>query len=279
MYMVSVPITVPVSKKKKFSLNLNQYRNAHHHTLAKAKEVFAELVEPLVKHLPQMPRVRLSYVLYAPSEQLVDTNNVCSIVDKFFSDVLVKAKRITDDNRKIVIGSEFHFGAVDRGSPRCEVTVIPVGPEDDGEPVFLKDPQQEKAENMQITLIESEIKTAITDYIAGQGFRFPENSTLAIELSATRGPEGMKATVDVVPAVEEPPVAPAKATRSPRAKTTEAKPVVETEAVKPASDQTETPDEVTPEVTAEPGVEAESTEVTAEQNTAPARSLFGGNNG
>ncbi len=124
-HTVSVPISVPVTKKKRFYLNLNQYRNAHHFTLSKAKINFAEIVSPRVRHLPPMGKIRMLYTLFTGSNQSVDTANVCCIVDKFFSDVLVSEKKIVDDNRDIVLEICFIYGGVDKLNPRVEVMIVP----------------------------------------------------------------------------------------------------------------------------------------------------------
>ena len=185
---VSVPISVPVSRNKRFSLNLNQYRNAHHQVLSKAKNNFQEIVAPVVRGLPQYDTVTFVYTLFTSSEQLVDTGNVCSIVDKFFSDVMVNCGRIKDDNRKIVLGSIYLYGEVDRVNPRCEVTIIPgaisFGPEKEEEP-------------MQIRIIQHEIEEAIRDYVLKK-LTINEGQRINIELMATRGEEGYTAVIDVV---------------------------------------------------------------------------------
>lgn len=187
---VSVPISVPVTAKKKFYLNLNQYRNAHHFTLSKAKVNFHEIVAPRVKDLPQYDSVTLVYTLFTGTEQLCDTANICSIVDKFFSDVLVKCGKIEDDNRKIVLGTVSQWGGVDRFDPRVEVTIIPgaitFGPENEEEP-------------MQITINQAEIEEAIRDFVKKK-LTVNSNQRIDIDLKATRGDEGYTAIIDVVDA-------------------------------------------------------------------------------
>lgn len=123
-----MPISVPVSGKKKFYLNLNQYRNAHHFTLSKAKLNFHAIVKPTIEHLPALGQIRMLYTLFTGSNQLVDTANVCCIVDKFFSDVLVSAEKIVDDNRDIVLEVAFRYGGVDKHAPRVEVWIVPEHP-------------------------------------------------------------------------------------------------------------------------------------------------------
>lgn len=123
MWEVSVPITVQVSKHKRWSLNLNQYRNTHHQTLAKAKIKFAAIVHPLLIGIPYITKARISYILYPGTAAECDVANVCSIVDKFFSDVLVSAGKLPDDNYKFLVATAYGFGEIDRINPRVDVII------------------------------------------------------------------------------------------------------------------------------------------------------------
>ena len=123
MWVVSVPISVMVTKKKAFSLNLNQYRNANHFTLDKAKKEFADQVKSKLDNIPSLDKIRISYILYPKSQQLCDVSNICSIVDKFFSDCLTTKGIIPDDNYNHVKMVAYGFGEVDKLNPRCEVII------------------------------------------------------------------------------------------------------------------------------------------------------------
>jgi hypothetical protein len=188
LHTISVPISVPVTKKKKFYLNLNQYRNAHHFTLAKAKVNYHQIVEPRLSHLPRFDRIDLTYTLFTGTEQLCDVSNICSIVDKFFSDVLVSCGKIEDDNRKFVLSASYRYGGVDRTNPRVEVTITP-NSESAG---------QQEEENMQIIIIQSEIEAAIEAQIREQ-IVVRDDYRIDIELRATRGEDGYQAIIDIVP--------------------------------------------------------------------------------
>lgn len=192
MYLVSVPISVQVSKQKRFYLNLNQYRNAHHFTLSKAKIVFHDIVKKRLDHLPFMGKITLSYRLFVGTNQLIDTNNVCSIVDKFFSDTLVATGKIEDDNRHIVVGSEFLFGGIDKHDPRVEVTITPVTET----PGTLTN-NQPKENTMKISLVQNEIEDAIRDQVRSK-IAVKDDQRIDVKLRATRGEEGWQADVDIV---------------------------------------------------------------------------------
>lgn len=120
---VSVPISVQVSKARKFSLNLNQYRNAHFRTLDKAKKVFAQQVSPIIQPLPKFDQIALTFTLFPGKGVIPDTSNVCCIVEKFFNDALVEQGKIEDDNYKYVLGSQYLFGEKDIDNPRVEVKI------------------------------------------------------------------------------------------------------------------------------------------------------------
>jgi hypothetical protein len=112
-------------------LNLNHYRNADFRTLDRAKKEFTERVKPLVKDLPKLDRILIAYNLFTPNKRLVDTANVCTIVDKFFSDTLVHAGKLEDDNCKILPIVAFRYGGVDIDNPRVEANIVPIGPNAD----------------------------------------------------------------------------------------------------------------------------------------------------
>jgi len=126
MWVIPLPLSVRQSKTKNFHLNLNVYRNTHYQTLNKVKVTFQNQVAPLLVQLPKLNQISLSYELYSPSKRLCDVANICSIVDKFFSDTLVNLEYIPDDNYEHVLGVQYLFGSVDVANPRVEVTINPI---------------------------------------------------------------------------------------------------------------------------------------------------------
>jgi hypothetical protein len=174
MWTISLPLRIRVTKKKEryFQLNLNQYRNTNPFTLDKAKKQFDELVQPLIRaqKIPSLLRCALEYTLYPGTRQLCDVNNVCSIVDKFFSDSLVAASVIPDDNYNFIADSRFKFGHVDKENPRVEVVIrspdhIPLVP-----PEPLQDTQETPTMKIQtvttIHLSQEDVTQALKDYLA-----------------------------------------------------------------------------------------------------------------
>ncbi|WP_065647683.1 hypothetical protein [Pantoea eucrina] len=123
MHVMSLPLSVALSSKSKFILNLNQYRNTHYLSLNRAKVAFGELVQEAIAGLPAMARVRLTYTVYPKNKQMFDISNVCSVVDKFFCDALVGAGKLPDDNYAHLAQVNYRFGAVDKENPRVEVAI------------------------------------------------------------------------------------------------------------------------------------------------------------
>ena len=123
MWVIKAPLKVLTSRKKSFTLNLNQYRNAHHHLLDDAKKDFAEIMKPRLKGLPSLAHIRISYILCPRTAQLCDVSNICSVVDKFFSDCLTNEGKIPDDNYNHVIMVAYGFGGIDKHDPRVDIVI------------------------------------------------------------------------------------------------------------------------------------------------------------
>jgi hypothetical protein len=128
MWTINLPLGVQLSTKKWWMLNMNVYRNADFRTLNSAKIAFKDRVTPLLGAVPKLDRVLIVYTLFTPTKRLVDTANVCSIVDKFFCDTLVSAGKLEDDNNKVVAHQLFSWGGIDTNHPRVEATIHSIGP-------------------------------------------------------------------------------------------------------------------------------------------------------
>lgn len=99
--VVKLPLTIKVGRKK-HPLNLNFYRNAHYYTLNQMKQLFSEQVQHQIDNIPKLKTCTLVYMVYPQSTRKFDIANVCSVADKFFSDLLVNAGKIPDDNSEVV---------------------------------------------------------------------------------------------------------------------------------------------------------------------------------
>ncbi|KNC30486.1 hypothetical protein FF38_10506 [Lucilia cuprina] len=113
---ISVPIYITRKRAAKYPLNLNKYRQTHSQSIGQMINMYRDLIIEDVLKLPLFTKVRITYTLFPKFE--CDVPNVCSIVDKFFSDVLVHAGRLPDDNRHFVPTVVYTFGAMDKKNPR-----------------------------------------------------------------------------------------------------------------------------------------------------------------
>jgi len=121
---IDLPLEVYYSKKKKFILNLNNYRNAHYRVLSISKRLYSENLVPRLKGFDRFTEpVSLTYIYYARSKRRLDISNPCSIIDKFACDALVKAEILEDDSFKQIKEVVYKFGGVEKDNPRCELVI------------------------------------------------------------------------------------------------------------------------------------------------------------
>lgn len=123
MYKVESPLSINVTKTKKFSLNLNAYRNAHHFTLNKAKVEYKQAIKSQIETLPVFKRISIDYIFYPSTKRHYDVSNVCSIVDKFFCDALVELGHLEDDSYEYLQTVSYSFGSIDKERPRVEIVI------------------------------------------------------------------------------------------------------------------------------------------------------------
>jgi hypothetical protein len=105
------------------SLNLNQYRNSHYHKLNNQKDWFTTEVQPLLSEIPKMTSVWLHYEIFFNSAAEGDLMNVGAVLDKFFTDVVVKAGILPDDKTKYLKYVTFSFGGVAKRDGHALATI------------------------------------------------------------------------------------------------------------------------------------------------------------
>lgn len=122
---LSLPLSVWVSGKTKFILNLNNYRNAHFQVLNKAKKLYAEEVSLALGKQQACFNggCMLTYTLYQPTNRRVDVSNPLSIIDKFTCDALTELGVLPDDSNKYIQSVAYVWGGVDKVSPRAELEI------------------------------------------------------------------------------------------------------------------------------------------------------------
>lgn len=169
-----------VKTESYFYINMNEYRNAPFHELSDMKIKFAEMVRDQIAPLPQFDWVEFEYILFPGSAREIDTNNICSIVDKFFCDAFVKAQKLPDDNYKYLRKSIFRFGEIDRNNARVELHIT----------------GQIRSQQVQLqALLDHNDFMAALDAYVRKAFPIPEGTTPSIDITAGRGDKGYSAVV------------------------------------------------------------------------------------
>lgn len=151
---IRVPTRVEVSAKMQMALNMNQYRNMHHHQLNKQKVNFDKIVGPQLEKLfpDQLDQIAIHYEVFAQNKGRLDTGNVASIVDKYFSDTMVGRNIIEDDDYTHIVHTSASCGGISPKDPHAIVTVMQVA-------------KKEQEMPMRILLDQEEIDVAIKEYV------------------------------------------------------------------------------------------------------------------
>lgn len=121
--MIKSPLSVKLSGKKKFILNLNNYRNLHYMASNTAKIQYKKDIDYQISQLFTFKKITLTYILYPATKRKTDISNVLSIHDKFFCDALVEKGVIADDDYNCIPEVNYKFGEVDKESPRVEIHI------------------------------------------------------------------------------------------------------------------------------------------------------------
>lgn len=168
VHKVRLPTYINVSKKTSKALNLNVYRNLHHHHLNKQKQNFHDEVKPLLRDIPRAEKIWIHYTIFASRNGRLDTMNVGSIVDKYFSDTMVESKKIMDDHFGHVVLVSFSFGGVRPmdGHAIAKIHILE---------------QEEEEKPMRLILDQEDIQTALETFVETQGFAGANGVELSIE--------------------------------------------------------------------------------------------------
>lgn len=124
-YQLNLPLSVWVSRRLRFYLNMNEYRNTHYQILNVAKQQFCLQMTAEIKAagIKPMPAAVISYDFFAPDRRRRDLLNVISVVDKFALDALVSAEILPDDNVYRVQYGTIRFAGIDKENPRVVMTI------------------------------------------------------------------------------------------------------------------------------------------------------------
>lgn len=123
MYRFSSPLQIFVGKRK-FILNLNNYRNTHYRVLNNAKVTYKMYMKKQIEKLPKLqPPIQITYTVFKGDKRNCDIGNICSVHQKFFEDALVELGKLPDDNHNMIKRSIFEWGGIDKLNP-CVMIMI-----------------------------------------------------------------------------------------------------------------------------------------------------------
>lgn len=129
---LELPITIPYGKRR-YSVNLNIYRNLHFRVLNSLKKKYKEVVKVALKKTKVTKSTIkklggngcvIVYEVHKGDKRRYDVANICSVVDKFFCDSLVELGYLPEDNAKIVRAVLYMDGDIDKSNPRVDVRVL-----------------------------------------------------------------------------------------------------------------------------------------------------------
>lgn len=121
-YTISMPLRVVVGRKK-YTININPYRNWHYHTKNKVKKAYQDLALAKIYKLPKMDKFKLEFKFIKGTNVRTDRDNFCDLHAKFFCDALTVNGIIPDDNDDHLISKSNCSGPIDRKNPRMEITI------------------------------------------------------------------------------------------------------------------------------------------------------------
>lgn len=126
MNKINSPLSIKTGRKK-FILNLNQYRNTHYRVSNTAKKNYKEFMESQIKAIKKpLTRCCIIYEVFKGDRRDFDVGNIVAIQQKFFEDALVELGRIEDDSYKFIPICIPVYGGIDKDNPRVEIEIIPL---------------------------------------------------------------------------------------------------------------------------------------------------------
>lgn len=119
------PLELPATSKRKFILNLNNYRNSHYRILNNVKIAYKEFMkEQILKQDNEITKAVFIYTVYKGDKRHFDIGNIVSIHQKFFEDALVELGKMEDDRYSVVPMFIGCYGGIDKDNPRVMIEVI-----------------------------------------------------------------------------------------------------------------------------------------------------------
>jgi len=121
-FRFTMPLHV-IAKGKKYSINLNHYRNWHYRTSSVIKKTYQTLAAKQLIGYKFPNGCKIRFILIRPDKRRVDRSNFLSVHEKFFCDALVINGCLPDDNDKYIHETSYITGNMDKKAPRVEIVV------------------------------------------------------------------------------------------------------------------------------------------------------------
>lgn len=119
MIIIKIPVytTIGIKNPKTIFLSLNWYRNVHHHTSNKIKNLIEEqILAQIPTDSKPMKQYQVTYIYYYKSK-VSDLPNVCALASKYLNDALKSANLISDDNVQYLLAETYYVGSQSKEDP------------------------------------------------------------------------------------------------------------------------------------------------------------------
>ena len=110
-----IPLDWGVSSKKKISLSMNWYRNAHYHESNKVKKMISEYLMQF--QFDKFDKYHLDLYISFSNARRRDLSNYSAVCNKFVLDSLVERSILIDDDFKHNISYTVHPVTIDKTKP------------------------------------------------------------------------------------------------------------------------------------------------------------------
>ena len=104
-------------------MNLNAYKQWHYKESNSIKRIYTMQVGKLIKHLPKLGKIKLSYTIHYPTKRKYDVDNIGAVTSKFFQDTLVTFEKLEDDNLDFIPEIVYKSGDYDKDNPRVDCII------------------------------------------------------------------------------------------------------------------------------------------------------------
>ena len=112
-----IPLVLKIGRAKPKKADLNSFTNlGHRKSQNSVKQAYAKYLKNVLPEPPLEPyldRVKFLFTYMAPDRRIRDLGNMCAMVDKFTSDVVVDLGFIVDDSTKYIHNIHFAYAGID----------------------------------------------------------------------------------------------------------------------------------------------------------------------